>query len=301
MDKLKDMQLLAAVVQKGSFAQAARTVGLTPAMVGRRIAALEQQLGFRLFNRSTRKMVLTPGGESYYQGSLQILEQVSALEESLAASYQQEPRGLVRLSAPDGLGSPFLIKAISEFRRRYPKVRFDVDLTSAPLDLVREKIDLSLRLAFELEDSDLVASPLSQTDFGLYAAPKYLAERGQPASLAELSSHDCLHMGQSKYADNWTILRAGEPVSFRQEWALTLPNSECLMQALAEGMGIAMVPKIFARPFVERGQITPIEGLAEFPRLTIYALYPSRKHLPYRVQLFLDFLKHWGPDRLAAS
>ena len=299
MDKIKTMTLFTAVVEQGSFAGAARQVGLTPAMVGRRIAALEAELGFVLLNRSTRQMQLTPGGQAYYEGCLRILGEVTELEESLLSEHQIRPKGLITLSAPDGLGSPYLVEAIGDFRRQYPAIRFDLRLTNEPLDLVEARIDLAVRLAFELADSSLVATPLGHTGFGLYASADYLAARGTPGCLADLKAHDCLHMGASRYGDYWRVIADGKPVNFRQPWALTVPSTECLAHALCEGMGIAMLPALFAAPLVATGKVVEIAGVVEFPRLTVYGIYPTRKHLPYRVRLFLDFLKGWMVNQLA--
>lgn len=301
MDRFKDMQLLAAVVEHGSFARAADAVELTPAMVGRRIAALENRLGFVLFNRTTRRMELTPGGRSYYQGCEAILQNVTELEESVTSAHQSNPKGLIRISAPDGLGSPFLIGMIQQFRLQYPQIRFDIDLSSEPKDLILDAIDLSLRLAFELADSSVVASPLGETGFALYAAPDYLQQRGVPDNLQDLQRHDCLHMGSSRYGDYWNLLADGQRISYRQEWAVTVPNTQCLLNAAISGMGIAMIPQIFARKAFSSGDLQEITGIAEFPRVSIYAMYPTRRHLPYRVNLFLDFLKVRAPELLQAE
>ena len=144
----------------------------------------------------------------------------------------------------------------------------------------------------------MVASRLGHTSFGLYASPAYLRDRGKPASLQALKQHDCLNMGRSKYGDYWNILSEGKVVNFRQQWALTVPNTECLIQAVSEGLGIAMIPQLFAHEARAAGKIALLEGIAEFPALGIYAMYPTRKHLPYRVNLFLDFLKEWAPQKL---
>lgn len=294
------MALMAAVVEQGNFAQAAKVVDLTPAMVGRRIAAIEEKLGFKLFNRSTRWMELTPGGQTYYEGCKRILTEVYELEESVTSSHQTNPKGMIRLTAPDGLGSPFLIDMIHEFRQPYPDVRFDIDLSSEPKDLIAEKIDLSIRLAFELEDSSMIATKLGRTSFALYASEQYLNEKGYPQTLNDLKQHDCLHMGASKYGDFWNVIVAGELTRFRQDWALVLPNTECLIQAVAKGLGIALIPTLLVDTHIKTGRIIQLEGIADFPKLTVYAMYPTRKHLPYRVNLFLDFLKDNAPKLLAS-
>jgi len=300
MDKFRDMKLLSAVVEKGNFAQAAKTVDLTPAMVGRRIAAMEEALGFVLFNRSTRRMELTPGGRTYYEGCKRILAEVSELEESVTSAHQTNPKGLIRLSAPEGLGSPFLIGAIKHFRQQYPDIRFDLDLSNRPLDLVKDRIDLSLRIAIELEDSSLVATTLGHTSFGLYASEDYLQQYGTPKQLDELQQYDCIHMGSSKYGDYWTVIQNGNMVNVKHPWVLVVPNTACLIQAVTDGMGIAMIPEMFAKPHVEANRMVQINEVAEFPQLTVYGLYPTRKHLPYRVRLFLDFLKGSAPAHLCS-
>ena len=299
MDKLRDMRLLLTVVEKGNFAQAAKAVGLTPAMVGRRIAAIEARLGFMLFNRTTRQMELTPGGHTYYEGCKRILSDVRELEESVTSAHQTNPKGLIRITAPDGMGSPFLINAIKHFKKNYPDVTFDINLTSTPLDLIKEKIDLSIRFAFELEDSSLVATKLGQTTFNLYASQDYLERQGTPTNLEDLKQHDCLHLSGGKYGDCWTLIVDGNLINYHQPWALVLPNTECMIRAATEGLGVAMIPTLFAEAYVSRQKLTPITGVVEFPELTIYALYPSRKHLPFRVNLFLDFLKAWAVEELS--
>jgi len=291
MDKHGDMQLLVTVVEAGSFAAAARQVDLTPAMVGRRIAALEQQLGFTLLNRSTRQMHLTPGGQSYYDGCKRILEQVEELEESLSSEHQSRPQGLIRLSAPDGLGSPYLVEAIQAFRHLYPEIRFDLNLANTPVDLSAEQLDLVLRLSFDLADSSLVATRLGDTGFSLYASQQYLEARGIPRSIEALEKHDCLSLSNSRYGDYWHLIRDGKPVQLKLPWAVTFDSTENMIHAVVAGLGIALIPDIFAHHHLAAGKLVKLEGIAEFPKPGLYALYPARKHLPWRVRLFLDFLK----------
>ncbi|WP_253952097.1 LysR family transcriptional regulator, partial [Photobacterium sanctipauli] len=204
MDKYKNMQLFCTVVEKGSFAKAAKTIGVTPAIVGRRIADLENELGLVLLNRTTRSMQLTPGGKDYYQGVKRIVEDIDRLEDSLSSDHQNNPSGLIRLSAPDGLG-PFLIQAISIFRANYSNIRFDLILSNAQTNLIKEEVDLTFRLSFDLQDSSYIATKLGSTTFSLYASPKYLAIKGIPTHFSELEHHDCIHMGSNRYGDVWNL------------------------------------------------------------------------------------------------
>ncbi|NOH26893.1 LysR family transcriptional regulator [Vibrio mediterranei] len=292
MDKYKNMQLFCSVVEKGSFAKAAKAAGVTPAIVGRRIADLENSLGFVLLNRTTRSMQLTPGGKTYYKGAKRIVADIEQFEESLCSDYLSNPSGMIRLSAPDGL-STFLIKAMQVFRNNYPNIRFDLELNNNQVDLASEEIDLSFRFSFDLQDSSYVATKLSTTTFGMYASPDYLSNRGIPAKLGDLEEHDCLLMGTSRYGDVWNLQVEGKNMTYRQPWAMVTSNSGSLIQALVNGMGIGVVPTIFVRTHLEQGALVELPPLATFPEVGIYAMYPTRKHLPYRLSLFLNFLKEW--------
>ncbi|MGF1729370.1 LysR family transcriptional regulator [Photobacterium kasasachensis] len=297
MDKYKNMQLFCTVVDKGSFAKAAKMIGVTPAIVGRRIAALENSLGFILLNRTTRSMQLTPGGKAYYEGAKQIIENIEQLEDSLSSAHQVNPAGLIRLSAPDAMG-PILMQAIKTFRIDYPNIRFDLMLDNRQVNLIEDEIDLTFRFSFDLQDSSYIATKLGQTTFGLYASPSYLEERGTPAHFSELEAHDCLHMGANRYGDIWNLNVDGKNISYRQPWTIVVSDTNTLIKAIVSGMGIAMVPTIFVTSDLEQGKLVEIQGLTSFPEISIYGMYPTRKHTPYRLSLFLDFLKKWFPEYL---
>lgn len=293
MDKLKDMQLLCHIVEKGNFVKAAKVLGVTPAIVGRRVAAMEDALGFILFNRTTRSMQLTSVGNSYYQGAKQLLDQVMQLEESLTSQHQNNPSGMIRISAPDELGSQFLIQVIKEFNQSYPNIQFDLNMDNKPVNLIEEDIDLSFRLSFDMQDSSYIAVKLTSTTFGLYASPNYLAERGTPTHIDDLVQHDCLHMGSNRYGDVWHFEINGKAVTYRQPWKLVLSNSSALFQALFNDMGIGLLPSMFCKKHLENSRLVEIKDIAQFPKLGVYAMYPTRKHIPYRMTLFLNYIKYW--------
>jgi DNA-binding transcriptional LysR family regulator len=290
MDKYRNMQLFCTVVDQGSFSKAAKALGVTPAIVGRHIAAMEESLGFVLLNRTTRSMHLTPGGKAYYEGAQTVLSQIEQLEDSLTTAHQNNPEGLIRLSAPDGMG-PFLMKAIKEFRTEYTGVRFDLVLSNNKSNLIEEEIDLSIRFAFELQDSSYIATKLGESEFGLYAAPLYIEAHGMPSDYTDLKNHDCLHMGSSRDGDYWMLTVDGRSISHRQPWVAVISDTNTLLQATMDGTGIAMLPSVFAHSHVNSGNLIKIENVAEFPIINIYGMYPTRKHVPYRLSLFLEYLK----------
>ena len=290
MDKYRNMQLFCTVVDRGSFSKAAKALGITPAIVGRHIAAMEESLGFRLLNRTTRSMHLTPGGKAYYEGAQTVLSQIEQLEDSLTTAHQNNPEGLIRLSAPDAMG-PFLMKAIKEFRAEYSGIRFDLALSNSKSNLIEEEIDLSIRFAFELQDSSYIATKLGESEFGLYAAPSYIDEHQAPSDHTELKNHDCLHMGSSRDGDYWMLTVDGKSLSYRQQWVAVISDTNTLIQATVDGMGIAMIPSVFVNTHINNGDLIKIENVAEFPIVNIYGMYPTRKHVPYRLSLFLEYLK----------
>lgn len=290
MDKYRNMQLFCTVVDRGSFSKAAKALGITPAIVGRHISAMEESLGFVLLNRTTRSMHLTPGGKAYYEGAQTVLSQIEQLEDSLTTAHQNNPEGLIRLSAPDAMG-PFLMKAIKEFRTEYSGIRFDLALSNSKSNLIEEEIDLSIRFAFELQDSSYIATKLGESEFGLYAAPSYIDEYQAPSDYTELKNHDCLHMGSSRDGDYWMLTVDGKSLSYRQPWVAVISDTNTLIQATVDGMGIAMIPSVFVNTHINNGDLIKIENVAEFPIVNIYGMYPTRKHVPYRLSLFLEYLK----------
>lgn len=290
MDKYRNMQLFCTVVDRGSFSKAAKALGITPAIVGRHIAAMEESLGFLLLNRTTRSMHLTSGGKAYYEGAQAVLSEIERLEDSLTTAHQNNPAGLIRLSAPDAMG-PFLMKVIKAFRKEYAGIRFDLVLSNSKSNLIEEEIDLSIRFAFELQDSSYIATKLGKSEFGLYAAPSYIETHQAPLDYSELKNHDCLHMGNSRDGDYWTLTINGKTLSYRQPWVAVISDTNTLIQATLDGMGIAMIPSIFVDSHVNSGGLVKIENIAEFPIVNIYGMYPTRKHVPYRLSLFLEYLK----------
>tara|TARA_Y100000588_G_scaffold394880_2_gene518020 strand:+ start:2130 stop:3026 length:897 start_codon:yes stop_codon:yes gene_type:complete len=290
MDKYRNMQLFCTVVDRGSFSKAAKALGITPAIVGRHIAAMEESLGFVLLNRTTRSMHLTPGGKAYYEGAQTVLSQIEQLEDSLTTAHQNNPEGLIRLSAPDAMGT-FLMKAIKNFRSDYKGIRFDLALSNSKSNLIEEEIDLSIRFALELQDSSYIATKLGESEFGLYAAPSYIDEYQAPSDYKELKNHDCLHMGDSRDGDYWMLNVDGKSLSYRQPWVAVISDTNTLIEATVDGMGIAMIPSIFVNSHVKRGDLVKIQDVAEFPIINIYGMYPTRKHVPYRLSLFLEYLK----------
>ena len=177
------------------------------------------------------------------------------------------------------------------------------------MDLIENEIDITFRLSFDLQDSSYIVTKLAETTFGLYASHDYLKERGKPEDLQALQTHQCIHMGASRYSGNWTLLENNKAISYKHDWEIIVSNTNALINSIKAGLGIGMVPKLFiedvlleqqkskkARIPIEQ-EVVEVHGVADFPILGLYALYPTKKHLPYRIRLFLDFMKDWFADR----
>lgn len=292
MDKLKKMALYQRVVELGSFAAAAADQRLTPAMVGRHVADLEQMLGLQLIRRTTRSMEVTEAGHSYYQGCKAMLAQLAALEHAVGSAQDTVTTGTIRVAAPDGLGPSVLMDAIAAFVADYPGMAFDLVLDNAMTDLVTSGADLTLRLAVALDDSSLIARELGRTGLSLYAAPAYLAANPLPVtSVDALREHACLCFSASRFGDSWPLLTASGVHKLRLSWRLLANQSHVYREAMLRGLGIGLLPDIMAADWVRAGTLARISGPLAFPQLGVYAVYPSAQLQPARVRRFLQVLQ----------
>ncbi|WP_226646861.1 LysR family transcriptional regulator [Microbulbifer variabilis] len=295
------MALFCRVVELGSFVAAADDQGISPAIVGRHVADLENLLGLRLINRTTRAMEITEAGQLYYQGCKEMLDQLVSLEQVVSGGRAQTPSGIIRISAPEGLGSPHLLELIESFQAKYPDVLFDLSLDNDRTDFVSSNVDIAIRMAISLEDSSLIMRKLAGTPFVLVASPNYLREHGTPKTLADLSGHACLSFGATRLGNSWPLVTAKGIRKFSQPWRLVLNQTHTHRDAIARGMGIGLLPRIMVEELIDQGKLVPIELDAEFPVLGIYAVYPSRKFQPNRVRLFLEHLQEMFCLKAAAS
>ena len=188
---LNDTAAFIRVVNEESFTAAAKALGLTTSHVSRSVAALEEELGVRLLQRTTRRVTLTDAGRAYFDRTYALIAALRSANEDIAQAGK-EPRGIIRLTATMGFSVSFLPAVVADFIDRYPMVQLDLLFTSQPLDLVKENIDIAIRTG-HLKDSSLVARRVGRMVFGLFANPKYLRRRGTPKTLADLQQHDCLH------------------------------------------------------------------------------------------------------------
>ncbi len=286
-----DLLIFASVAELGSFSRAAERMGLPKSTVSRRLAALEQRLGERLLRRTTRRQSLTEFGLQLLEHARQVVSEVEAVT-ALSERRQATPSGRLRVSMPSDFANLLLADTLATFIALYPAIQLELDLSPRRVDLLGEGFDVVLRIGKLPDDASLAARRLADFSFGLYAAPSYLAEHGEPVSPDDLVHHNAIRMlqGNGEVA-NWNLMQ-GE-----QRWQ-GVPNGrasanapELLIRLACAGTGIAAVPDYFALPCVHRGELRRVLPDWCLPSQTAWAVFPERKLMPVKTRVFIDMLQ----------
>ena len=286
-----DLLIFARVAEAGSFSRAAERLGLPKSTVSRRISLLEERLGERLMLRTTRRLALTEFGNQLLEHARQVAAEVDAVK-ALSEHRQARPSGRLRVSMPSDFATMLLTDMLAAFVALHPAVSLELDLSPRRVDLLGENFDLAVRVGDLPDDTLLAARRLAVFPGGLYAAPAYLAERGDPASPDELLQHDALRL----------LGRNGEPVGWslssgNRKWEGVPPghaaaNSPELLIGLARaGAGIAAVPDYFAAPSVRRGELRRVLADWRLPAYTAWAVFPGRRLMPVKTRAFIEMLE----------
>lgn len=292
MSKLPDFEALAIfakVVELQSFAAAATELTLSKATVSKAVSRLEERLGARLFNRTSRRLALTDAGRTLAIKAAQLLADGEALEnEALAQS--STPRGLVRLAAPMTYGTGTLAPLLPEFLARYPDVSIDLSLSDATVDLIGEGFDAAIRIA-SLPDSSLIARRLCGVKRHVVAAPSYFERYGRPTHPSELADHKCFGYTYLSTPGVWHFSNAaGETVSVRPSGPLHVNNGEAVMPALIAGLGISGLPDFIVGDAIARGALEPVLEDWSQTLSGVYLVTPPGGPRPARVEVLLDYL-----------
>ena len=306
MDRLQAMKIFERVVEEGGFAAAARAMDRSPPVVTRMVAELEQHLGTRLLQRTTRKLALTDAGESYLQRVRAILHEIDDAEAAAAASTR-DLRGTIRIVAAPVLATNFLAPMMAAWHAHYPKLMLDVSMDAYAASRVDE-FDVTIMVAGEDFDANIVARPLVQGEAIVVASPDYLERRGIPREPQDLIHHDYLRDSsapvrlQSGPGRKLRLqsLRADVPDEEVDAPAvLQSVSTELLMRAAVDGAGVAVTSRLLAEEHLARGELVHILPGWIFSRYTIYAALPSGRMLPARTRVFLDFLTEHVPRAMA--
>jgi len=294
MNPFEDMRLFCQVMESGSFTAAAEQLGLSKQFVSRRLIQLEDRLGVRLLNRSTRRLDVTPLGQSYYESALRLLSEVEQVEQGIAGQ-NNEPRGTIRLSAPLSFAMAHLGNLLPLFLQRHPHVSVEVDLSDRAVDLISEGYDLVLRIG-TLEDSTLIARRIASVQRVYCASPGYLAERGTPLNPDDLAGQECLPYGHGRQVQ-WHFQANGKPLTRNVSGRMRVNNGELLREAAIAGLGITYLPTFIVAEALKEGRlVTVLEDLAPDP-LTLSAVYPQHRQSSRPVQALIEFLR----ERLAGG
>ncbi len=287
---LNDVAVFVQVVRCGSFAEAARRLGIPPNTLSRRVQELEAHLGTRLMQRSTRKLSLTSAGQDFHDRCAEAVEGLIDAGQSLL-SRNDAPSGLVRVAAPADFFDFVPMDWLAEFMAEHPLVRVDFVLSDSSADLIADRIDVAIRGGV-LEDSSLIARRVLEAGLdGLVASPGYITARGMPASLQDLADHDCLVFAHPSGRATWSLVaRDGTDTEVQVAGRLSGNTVQVLRKAALTGMGIALLPSTMTRRELRDGLLVPV--LPQFRREGhgVHMVYASRRHLPSAVSAFIELV-----------
>jgi DNA-binding transcriptional LysR family regulator len=305
MDRLKQIESFVAVATKGSLTAAANAEGVAPAVIGRRIDALEERLGVKLLVRTTRRITLTHEGSAFLEDCQRLLTDLANAEASVSAGGVKAS-GHLRLTAPAGFGRRHVAPLVPRFVELHPEVSISLNLSDRVVDIVNEGFDCAVRVG-DLPDSSLVSVRLADNRRLCVAAPEYLRRRGTPRHPNELSAQDCLTLSSdASQTRGWAFTIDGELHHMRPPARLDCSDGQVLHDWCLAGLGIAWRSTWEVEREVAEGRLVSVLDDFAAPPNGIYAVFPQRKHLPLRVRLWIDFLKHtygdagyWSPRAAA--
>lgn len=292
MDRLSSLRAFQKVIEEGGFAAAARALDMSPAVVTRLVADLEEHLGTRLLHRTTRRVSLTEAGEAYLERIRQVLVDLDEAGE-LVSSQTRELAGVLRVLAPPVLATHVLAPLVSGFRQTYPKIRLDIEVASHREPPI-EAYDITLLGTSTGFDANVIARKVIASEAILLASPDYVRRRGMPQRPEDLARHDCLRLKPSVGRSQvWRLLNAADgdrPTEVEVEPVLWANHTDTLMHAALDGAGITATTLELAAPMLASGRLVRVLSPWITDRLNLYAALPSRKFMPRRTQVFLDYL-----------
>jgi DNA-binding transcriptional LysR family regulator len=288
MDLFVVMRTFVRVAEARSFTEVAREMGATQSSVSKQIAALEQHVGARLFNRTTRSLTLTEAGRNYYEHCREVLESITQAA-ALIGQGRIAPTGLVRVGTPIGFGRLHIAPRIRRLLDKYPALRVELVMSDRFVDLVEEGLDVAIRVG-ELRDQSLVARRIGITRRVTVGSTEYFARYGEPRAPEDLTRHNCIVYTYLATGDEWHFLGPQGSIGVRVRGNFLANNSEAVREAVAAGVGIAVTPIWLFRDEIRSGLVRAVMPDFEPKRLPIYAVYPSRRFVPTKVRVLVDFL-----------
>jgi DNA-binding transcriptional LysR family regulator len=289
MDRLRAFEVFAAVVANGSFARAAGTLDTSPANVTRYIKELEEALGTRLLNRSSRRLSLTESGRAFYERVRAILEDVAEAEATVSFDAAQ-PRGRLRINAPLSFGVLYLVPLWAQFMALYPDIELDINLIDRVVELVEEGFDLAVRIS-PAGSTDHVSRKLVTARNVVCASPDYIVRHGTAETLSDLTNHACIGYAFAANGDEWSFLgKGGTSLVVTAPCVLHCKSGHAMRAAALAGKGIVQLPTFMVGRDLREGTLLPLLKGYRVPDIDVLAIYPSRRHLSAKVRVMIDFL-----------
>ena len=288
MDRVNAIRLFVRLVECGSFSAVGREEGIGQPAVSKQIGALERHLGAHLVLRTSRRVVITEAGQTFYESARQLVDDFDALESSVG-DRQQSPRGLVRVNTAPAHGRLCITPLLPDFFRQYPDVTVELSVSERHVDMIGDGVDLAVRHG-RLVDSSLTARKLSETDFVLVASPAYLAARGLPTRLADLDQHACIVFAKGRERYPWALKVGRESVSYVPHGSLLTGDAEHIRAAVLSGLGIAQAPYWLLAEEIRNGQVQVLLPALQPERVPIHLVYPTGRRVPMRVRVFIEYL-----------
>jgi len=284
-----DLVFFSVLIKCGSLSAAAQEFNVTPSAASKWLQQMEQRLGVRLVNRTTRRISLTSEGETYLAEGRRILAELDELEQTLT-STRAAPKGLLKVNATLGFGRSYIAPAVSRFANEYPEVEVQLLLTDRPLSLTEDGIDIGIRFG-EPPDSRVVARKIARNRRRIFAAPSYLKQHGTPTVPHDLTRHHCLVLRQDDSSYGlWRFTRGRQTETIKVRGGLSSNDGEVVLKWALDGHGILMRAEWDASRFLRSGRLVELLSGYELPAADIYALYPHKHNLAAKVRVFIDFL-----------
>tara|TARA_R110002072_G_scaffold303136_1_gene495267 strand:- start:34670 stop:35593 length:924 start_codon:yes stop_codon:yes gene_type:complete len=299
MNSLTDISVFVQVVESGSFTAAAERLSLSKSVISKYVTRLEDRLGARLMNRTTRRLSLTDVGRVFYERSERGLQELAEAELEVSR-LQGKPRGTLRINAPMSFGVLHIAPAMPAFLKRYPELSVDISFDDRKVDVIEGGFDVSVRIS-EMGDSSLVARRLGPCRHVVVASPAYFEQHGMPRTPEDLERHNVITYQYQESAREWEFGLSGEkPVLVRIHGSMQMNNSLALREAVLNGAGIVRVPTFVVGEDIRTGRLQPVLTNYSLPEVSIYAVFAQRKHLSPKVVAFVEFMRerisdtpHW--------
>ncbi len=288
MTPISDLEVFARVVVVGNMSAAGRDMGLSPAVVSKRISQLEKRLGARLIQRTTRRLTLTETGQGFYERIIGVLENIADAEAFVTKDHLQ-PKGMLRVSAPTAFGRKYIAPRLPEFLERYPDLKINLNLSDKGVDLVGSGIDVAIRITDSEEGASFEMKKLAHNRRVIVASPDYLKAHGTPKNLRELAKHNCLAEEEN---DVWHLQGPKGMVNFKAKGNLQSNSAEVIREAVLAGAGVGWCSTWdFAEHLKAKELKVILPEFKESEKLNMYAIYASREFVPAKLKVFIDFME----------